>query len=847
MTPDLKTCIDTISNSSGKEITPDQAKSLVDRIMNEVNRPNAALDNAEAHVRALGEKIIGEDKVLSAIQRRNMLLTQMANTRVHQYAQKFPTLGEGLQAFMNGSSKLRNEGRLSVYYQGKAVQGKYVGRLVELLQRGDLMTEFKSGQLDKQIFQELWERGKKDGQPGKTGSPKAGAIADIVHSINMEMIDRENRGGAFINKLEGYIMRQTHDADAIRRAGGIGYNVGSNERSFTEWSKFIMPLLDQDKTFEGVTDKEAFLRNAHEGIISGVHTRATGDMDINSAFKTTGALARKVSAARSLHFADADSAYTYNQRFGTKEFRESTLRQIQLRAHAISMLENFGPNPEANFNQIVRKMKQQVKSQPDDARQLKSLDDWKLQGSFRELMGYNDVSTNPSLSRIFQVVRAMQNMAKLGTSTLTAFADKAFMHSEMQHQGISALDSIGRQLTTPLEGRAVGDKKSMLNMMGAGLDGFMGSVMHRFSQNDNRAGTLFKMQNKFFDINGMNWWNDVHKGAMSELMASHLSDNAHLSSDQLPVALKNVLSQYGIEGKVWDAIRSTSTEANGRKYVTPDGLLQLPREKITELIKASGSETFSDGAVNRMRDKLDTQLRTYFADRVDIAVPTPGNEERTYAHWNTQAGTPLGEAVRMMMMFKQMPISVFKKVVQREIYGHGSDTMMDWLRNDRLGNFRMIQLLAMTTVAGYTAGMVKDALSGKTPKPLTPMNIQQAMLQGGGLGIYGDMLFNQYDDSYRSFLSQAAGPVFGQANNLAEIASKLKAGEGHSAAAEAGKLGVSNIPFINLFYIRPVLNYYILWNLQEMSNPGSLRRSENRTERDNGQGFFIRPSEQVSR
>lgn len=840
----LKTCIDIIANSSDKEITPDQAKSLVDRIMSEVNKPTGALDSAEAKVREIANKIIGEDKVLSAIQRRNTLLTVIAQNRMLQYAGKFPTMGEGLQAFMNGSNKLRSEGRLSVYYQGKAIQGKYVGRLVEQLQQGGVMREFKSGEIDKQVFQELWELGKEGGKPGISGSPKAERIAKIIHDINMEMIDRENRAGAFINKLEGYIMRQAHDADAIRLAGGRGYGAGSREASFRAWSDFILPLLDQERTFADVEDKMSFLRGAHEGIISGIHDKpATADIDINAAFKNTGALAKKVSAGRQLHFKDADAAFAYNQRFGMKEFRESTLRQIQLRATAISMLENFGPNPERTFERTVRELKTAAKKSENDVAQLKSLEDWRLQASFRELMGHNDVSTNPSLSRMMNSIRAIQNMAKLGGSTITALADKAFVQSEMGFQGIDAMKTLGRQFTAIAEGRPEGERRSMLNLMGAGLDGFMGSVMHRFSMHDNRAGTLFKMQSKFFDLNGMNWWNDVHKSAVAELMSAHLGEHADRSIGNLPVELRRTLDLYGIDGKLWDVIRSTSTEVDGRRYITPDGLLKIDKETLRNYLK-DAKEKDSDNAIQRLRDRIDTQLRTYFADRVDIAIPTPGNEERVYAHWNSQAGTPLGEAVRMMMMFKQMPITVFNKVVQREIYGGGSETLMDWLINDRTGNFRMIQLIAMTAVGGYISGMIKDALKGKTPKPLTPATIQDAMLRGGGLGIYGDFLFNEYDRSYRSFTANALGPVLSQADSLADIATKMKHGD--DVRGEAAKLVTNNTPFINLFYIRPVLDYLILWNIQEMADPGSLRRAERRSERDNGQGFYVRPSEQVS-
>ena len=66
------------------------------------------------------------------------------------------------------------------------------------------------------------------------------------------------------------------------------------------------------------------------------------------------------------------------------------------------------------------------------------------------------------------------------------------------------------------------------------------------------------------------------------------------------------------------------------------------------------------------------------------------------------------------------------------------------------------------------------------------------------------------------------------------------------AAGHLGKVTLDNTPMINLFYIRPVLDYLVLWNLQEMMDPGSLRRMERGVETKNRQSFFMRPSETVN-
>lgn len=845
----LQTCIDVIAEASKDALSPKQAKDLVQRIMDETERRKAnGAGSAEEEIRKIGRDLIEKDKLLTAIHQRNSYLTVLAERRIAAYVSNWSSPGEGLRAFMNGGTKIVAEGRNSVHYQGVAIKEKYVGRLKEELEKNGLMPFFKSGDLDKHVFQELWQLNREEGagKPGISGSPRAQKMAQIINDINLEMIHRENRAGAYVRPLEGYVIKQTHDPDAIRRAGGMGYNAGSSAASFRAWSEFILPLLDHARTFEGVEDPVAFLKSAHEGILSGVHNHPNeGTIDVNSAFTSPGAMAKRVSQPRVLHFKDAESAYAYNQTFGVKDFKEAVLQQINIRSRGIALMENFGPNPERTFDRIVMDQKNVAKKSSDDARQLKSLNDWRVKASFNELMGKNDIPSNPSLARIGAAIRSITNMAKLGGSTITSIADKAFMHSEMTYQGIRTADALTKNILAVTEGRAEGERRSMLNLMGAAVDGFIGNVVTRFSVHDNRAGLLYRMQRHFFDLNGMNWWNDVHKGAMAEMMSAHLAEHAHLPTEKLPPELARTLKLYGIEGDMWDVIREAVQEVDGRKYLTPDALLQVSDGRMFDLM---GPRKMASTANNlsRMRDEVDTRMRTYFADRVDIAIPTPGNEERVYAHWNTQAGTPLGEAVRMVMLFKAMPITVLRKVMNREVYGHGSDTFLKWLQNDRTGNFRMAQLIALTTIGGYISMSIKDALRGRTPlDPSDPKTIQAALLRGGGLGIYGDFLFNEYDRSYRSALATAAGPVVGQIDSIANIYDRVKSGE--SAVNETGKLLLANTPFINLFYIRPVLDYLVLWNLQEMTDPGSLYRNERRVEQQNGQGFFIRPSDTVSK
>jgi hypothetical protein len=274
------------------------------------------------------------------------------------------------------------------------------------------------------------------------------------------------------------------------------------------------------------------------------------------------------------------------------------------------------------------------------------------------------------------------------------------------------------------------------------------------------------------------------------------------------------------------------------------------RPSIADLVESEGQKPTAAN-IARMRDKLETSLGTYFADRADIAIPTPGAKERKFSTWGMQAGTPQGEFARLAMMFKSFPITIMSKILGRDVYGNGADTVKQWLLKDNRGKFNMAMTIAMMTVAGYISETLHGLTKGKAPAPLAYDgkpdwdNIQKIMVRGGSLGLFGETTMGEFSGSYRSYLEYAAGPTFGQVDNLFNIKNSME--QGKNQKWPATKLLLDNTPFANLFYFRPVLDYFVLWNLQNMLSPGSLERSESRTETQNHQQYLVKPSEHVGK
>jgi hypothetical protein len=70
---------------------------------------------------------------------------------------------------------------------------------------------------------------------------------------------------------------------------------------------------------------------------------------------------------------------------------------------------------------------------------------------------------------------------------------------------------------------------------------------------------------------------------------------------------------------------------------------------------------------------------------------------------------------------------------------------------------------------------------------------------------------------------------------------KAAAGEDPHVGAHAIRVAKGFVPLQNLWYTRLILDHLIVHNLQEWASPGYLRRMEERSRRNFGQGFWWKP------
>ena len=819
-----------IIREAAGDLSDDETEAVVSELQRRLDTPRAsgALETLEEEMLNVADGLAREVVEAAQIERRNRLINLRAKSRILAFANQVDRLtGDPALALsaMDVGVKRRFPGsRQSVDARTNALETEYLGALIADLRQQDLLKLFNSRQMELDIARALERLTRPDGRPGLTENKAARDIAKIIDDVRKAAVARENRAGAWIKPLPGYITRQTHDMARIRRAG------------YRAWRDEILPRLDGEATFRGA-DPEKFLEGAYDGLVTGLHLRANGgdESDLLFAFEGPGNLAKRASKNRVPHFKSADDWFAYNERFGRGSLAEGIIGDLRRAARNTALMEAYGTNPAAMRETVLDAPREKHRG---DVKKLDRLSARSLRLQFAEVTGETAIPVNPSTANINASVRAVKSMASLGGAFLSSFADLGLKAVELQRQGGRNLFQVwGDNLTSSLEGMAPGQRRAAADLIGVGLEGQTGDLAARFSATDDLPGRVAKGQQLFFKLNLLSWWTDSNKRGIGLMMARDLAMRKGLSFDALPDDTRRMLESYGLDAGKWRiAKQAVRKEADGREYLMPDAIRDLPDEVF------GGSER----AVRQAKDELETALRSYCVDRADFAVPTPGARERAILRQGTQPGTALGEAVRYAMQFKAFPVTVPTKVAGGLMEADSTRQFFGSLVRGKGDILGLVHMMVATTVLGYVAQSAKELSRGelsrgRTPRdPESPATWTAAMQQGGGLGILGGFLFGAFNRFGRTAVGTLAGPVPSEFGALVETLNAARRGE--DSWARGGRLVTNNLPLINLFYTRLAIEYLFLFQIQESMNPGYLRRMERRIAKENGQSFLLRPS-----
>jgi hypothetical protein len=777
-------------------------------------------------------------QMAAVIERRNAALNINARLKVTTFVNQFREKGldfEGFAALLVGSERVRTGSRVSIDAEYKGFRGEWVGGMIADVERLGLMREFISGTFDRDMYDALWRMGTES--PDLAGlPPEAVKLAEVVNKYQSDARNTRNRFGAWIRDLQGYITRQSHDMYKIR------------EVNDAEWIAFVKDKIDLPKMIRlgliSEADPIASLRGMYDDFAAGVHMKPMAAEEDGVAFGNGSNLARRESVSRTIYFKDGVAAYEYNERFGQGRLAESVLFGLDHAARSTALMKTLGTNPEATLTRLMDEYEDSLTGEPKRRQKFRS-----QRGALLDMLAHVDGSTlipgSVSWAKIGAFTRAWTTMAKLGGALISSFSDLAGYGAELRYaQGRGLLSGVADGMGAIVSGRAKDERLAITSSLGVFHESMMGAVTARFDSPDLVGGKMAAAMQMFFRLNGLNWWTETLRDGAALTHAHYMATQASKPLDAIDPELRRMLQLYNIDAGKWDLLRMGQLQqADGRMYLTPEGVRTVPRSAYEAYITSVG-RTVNDASVANLQADLAQALRVMAIDRAHHAVLEPSARTRAWMQRGTRPGTVPGELLRFIGQFKSFSVAMVQSVLGREVYGRGYDTLGEYLRKGHGDMLGLAYMVGLYGVLGYGAMAAKDLLKGREPRdPLDPRTVGAALVQGGGLGLYGDFLFGEYNRMGRTFTASLAGPVIGNADTLLDLWTRIRTGE--DSAAAAFKALIDNTPFLNLYWARPVLDYLVLYHIQEALNPGFLRRMEKRIERENDQGFLLPPSQIV--
>ena len=757
---------------------------------------------------------------------------------------------EGLIALLVGSNRLTLGARSSVGVAQNAAQGQLVASFdAEVTANGlDGMFDKADARLQEELA--ITQQQISEGMEVKTKNPDIKKLAEIMEKHSELTRQALNARGANIPKMWGYVVRQSHDQFNVRAAANrLGKNVDdiiadptlkgtdiNYNKNFTAWKDFIMQYLDGDRTFGNTDNIDSFLMNSYNSLVGNKIQVADGASGVFGSNSVTKGISNK----RVLHFKSAKDWYAYNEKFGTGSLKETYYSGLMTAGRNIGMLDTLGTKPKENFEKIRVAISNRML---DQKRSTESLSSYRQFEKFMNVVDgtvytFDGGKFGFAVAKYSAIARAIGNVAKLGGAVISAAADIGIYASEMKYQGRSFLGGMGEALAGIGKIKNTKQKRDIAKGLGFLGDGTTYDISGRFQVGDNLNKGWTQIQRTFFKYNLLSWWTNTLKENSMLGMANYYANQKGLSFDQLNKPLQSFFGLYNIDATKWDVIRKTamSKADDGTEFIN---ISELSNMSDADIKKITGMNDLSKTELQIEKDKFKYSVSGMLLDRSIYAVIEPDARTKGTMTQGTLAGTGMGEAIRFMGQFKAFPMAIGNKVLGREIAFLRKGPNRDIGRGIR----GLTAIMVTSGFMGYMSMTAKDLLKGKEPRdPNSIKTIMAAFLQGGGLGIYGDVLFKEQRDA-GSVAAGLIGPAPTTVIDLGLALTYALSGEGGKAGKAAYRTVSSNIPFLNLFYIKTIFDYMIGFQIMETMNPGVLKRVEKRMKKDYNQEYlFTKPS-----
>jgi hypothetical protein len=817
----LKSCIKRALDQG--EITHDQAQALYDRydqLAKQILSPPEIRERMAAEVEAEAREKKRRTKLTEM--RRIELETQILG-HTNRKGELDP--GEGLIYLLehHGQAKVQD-----VEHKRLAILGQAHAEMEEVLhefRKGAITGEYRrrSGEAKarlENVVRELF------GQ--NTGDTKAKELAAAWTKVADDLRRRFNAAGGAIGKLQDWGLPQMHSQEALLAT------------TKDEWIAFIEPKLDINRmknplTGQAMTPDE--LRKALEHVYDTIITDGWNTRE-PAGHSGVGALFRQHADHRFLHFKSADDWLEYQRAFGEGDPFAAMMGHLSTMSRDIAAMEVLGPNPAAMLNHLMGLVQKTNPNNPNVPKTKKRVDDM-----WAHITGTANMPVGTKLANTAAGARNLISAASLGSATLSAVTDLGFQAAARRFAGLPIVS----QMSDFIKQFGTGNTREAVR---AGL--ILDSAVHAMHQQARYVGSISGrtisgyINDRVLTYSGLQAWTQAGKHAFGLAMQAELADHVGKALDQVPDALRRTLERHGFTPEMWDRIRTSS-----QLYQPQSGATFLRPREIAEGVKA---QLLKEGQVDdleawRQARALADRYVSMILRETRYAVPESTVAARAGMMSQNQPGTFVGELIRSAGQFKSFGVAVMMLHggrVAREISG-GSKAR---------GALYAGALLITTTLLGALSMQLKEIANGRDPRKMDMSKEGKkfwgaAMLQGGGMGIYGDFLFSDVNRFGGSLAGTVAGPMVDRLDNLRRltVGNVIEFGEGKEKTnfgRELSQFIKQNTPGSSLWFTRLAYERLLMDQLQYLLDKDAHSAFQKRMalrKRDFGQDFWWKMGE----
>lgn len=707
----------------------------------------------------------------------------------------------------------------SVAGRARAIVGMAHARMEEALHQfrrgafGGDRTRWNAAQLDNVVKEAFGE---------DTGDVAAKGFATTWRDTAEWLRQRFNAAGGAIGKLDDWGLPQHHDARALEKAGP------------EVWKEAIRPKLDLARMKHPLTGGRigaAELERMLDTVFDRITTDGWIDRQPTRQRLGRGALANQHAEHRVLIFKSADDWLAYQRDFGSGDPFAAMMGYVNMMARDIAAMEVLGPNPDGTIEFLKQFVTREAslkrrgtparfsgKGNPvDRAKHYEK----RIDTVWKSIRGGLNTPVNAKAANVLGAARSWLTAGMLGQAALSAFSDIGFSMATRSFAGLpaaTAATDLFRAFGTATKREAVE----------AGL--ILDSAMHVFQAQARYVGTLQGpewanfLADRVLTYSGLSPWTQAGRHAFGLAFQTELGKRADLSFAELPDALKTTLSRYGISETDWQLMR----KATLHRPSTGSG---------------GGAAMLRPAELAAVDPRLAERYLEMILQETEYAVPSSSHRTRTALLDQNQPGTLWGEVLRSFAQFKSFGSAV--------IFLHGARIhgLLARRESRMRGAAYAGSVLASTTLFAALSLQLKQLAGGRDPRDMTtPEFWGAALLQGGGLGIYGDFMFSELNRYGGGLATTLAGPLVGKANDFWNLSAgnavQLASGEKTHFGRELIRFSKGLIPGGNLWYLKLAFERTVLDQLQWLADPEAakaFRAQQQFWKREFGQEFYWAP------